>query len=128
MPVGTIIETVFVFLILGLFVAFVGVITWAAWSSRRDFAKARKLLADMTCPNCNAPFGQDTVANAEAAWKAHVAELWRNNPGVRFRLVCLWFVTCPKCGWTGDFSPDSGNLVASKDRHNPNVAAERASS
>ena len=114
------IENIFPLLVLAVFVGIVGVIACAEWSSRKQLERARQVLAEMACPNCKCPFGEMAVTNAEAAWKAHVAELWKNNPGVRLRIVCLWFVTCSKCGWKGDFSPDSFELAAATDRHNKN--------
>ena len=118
MPVTLILVKGVLYLSLALAIAVVLSFVWAFWSSPRKMARARKFLEDQKCPQCGISFGAEAVTKAEEAWNNHVAELWKKNPGVRRRLLCIWRVVCSKCGWIGEFHPDSLSLVPSNHGHN----------
>jgi predicted RNA-binding Zn-ribbon protein involved in translation (DUF1610 family) len=68
-------------------------------SQRRILAKARVF----TCPACGAVIGVEAIRLAEEAWGSHMAEMHRENPGMRLRrspqrIVRHLHAICPHCG------------------------------
>jgi hypothetical protein len=49
------------------------------------------------CTVCGAILGSEALDKADEFWRAHVAKLHRDNPGVRFRLVRLVHAICVRC-------------------------------
>lgn len=118
MYLAAIFAKVFLYLLLAASIGLVGMFAWGLWSSRRNTERARNVLAEMNCPNCQVPFGVDAVASAEAAWMEYLAQFRDRNSLIRFRLVRIWFIACARCGWKGNFSPDTCRLTPSEEEHN----------
>jgi hypothetical protein len=50
------------------------------------------------CPDCGAGLGATALDRADAEWAEHMAQLRRENPLVRFRVVRDLDAICPSCG------------------------------
>jgi hypothetical protein len=66
------------------------------------------------CPSCGRILGIEALHLADERWRAHVAELHRSHPGVRFRLVRLIHAICPACGTELSFRKESGTFEQMK--------------
>jgi hypothetical protein len=63
-----------------------------------DERHLRATAAGAVCPLCGAILGVEALHRADEHWRAYVAELHRNHPGVRFRLVRSVRAICGVCG------------------------------
>jgi hypothetical protein len=62
--------------------------------------RKRKLhrLAHITaCQTCGKTLGLEALRLADAEWSAHVAELHKQNPHIRLRLLRTLHAICPHC-------------------------------
>ena len=63
-----------------------------------DVRRRRRLAAGFPCLDCGEVLGRAALDRGDAAWTVHVAELWREHPGIRFRLVREVDAMCARCG------------------------------
>jgi ribosomal protein L40E len=75
---------------------------------KRRFRVAAKSQA---CLSCGAVLGIEALHEADERWRARLAELHRNHPGVRFRLVRLIRAICVRCGASFTFRADTRTLA-----------------
>lgn len=59
--------------------------------------RLRKLVQSTSCLICGTILGLEAICLADTEWSAHVAELHKQNPGLRLRLVRLLHAICPNC-------------------------------
>ena len=64
-----------------------------------------KFVSDMPCPNCAKPFGLDAVNTARKLERERAAQLRKEHPNVRLRIMSEWQVHCPDCGAVFFFQP-----------------------
>lgn len=65
--------------------------------ARAERRKKRRAL-EARCARCGAVLGQAALDRADAEWSAHLEKLFRENPGIRFRLVREVAAVCVVCG------------------------------
>ena len=75
--------------------------------------KGRRVL-QAPCVRCGAVLGAAAVARADAEWSAHVAKLFRDHPGMRFRLVRGVHAVCTACGQSHRYDEKSDAFVAAR--------------
>lgn len=68
--------------------------------------RRRRLAARFPCLGCGEVLGRAALDQSDAAWKAHVADLWREHPGIRFRLAREVDAICTRCGATYRYDED----------------------
>ena len=68
-----------------------------AWHGIQRF-RLRATAKRFACTSCGRLLGIEALAIADELWRAHVAEIHRNNPkGTRLRLVRSCDAICPEC-------------------------------
>jgi hypothetical protein len=80
---------------------------------KRRLHKAAKSFA---CTKCGKTLGNDAVKRADEVWSAHVSELMRTHPGVRFRMVRTTDAICLDCGTEYTFRKREGTFVVAEPR------------
>ena len=100
------------FLVLAAIVGFFLFLRFLEYQVRHDRQKRLAELAALPCPRCGVAFGAEA---ADAAWKEgerQMAEAMKDakERGIRLRVVMRWPVSCPQCGGTFIFRPDTGVL------------------
>jgi hypothetical protein len=63
------------------------------------------------CPACGVILGMEALHRADAYWRTYVAELHRNHPGVRFRLVRTVRAICGNCGVMLAYRGEPGTFI-----------------
>lgn len=90
------------------------VVAVSQWLSQWRMRAAARMFA---CPACGAVIGIEALRLAEEAWGHHMAEMHRENPGVRFRrspqrIVRHLNAICPHCGARYQFVERERTFVA----------------
>ncbi len=65
--------------------------------TRAERRKGQRVL-ETPCVRCGEILGQAALDRADAEWSAHMAQLFRDHPGMRFRLVRTVNAVCVACG------------------------------
>ena len=65
------------------------------------------------CPNCGASIQDDKSSHCMVMRCAHVREFVDDGFEVK-TYDAVYDVYCPKCGWSGDISPDSETNIENK--------------
>src|SRR4051794_19567613 len=60
-----------------------------------DRHRLRKAARAFACVTCGRSLGREALARADEAWSEQVAELMRQHPDVRFRLLRTLDAICP---------------------------------
>lgn len=76
--------------------------------------RLRRAAEAQSCPSCGGYLGIAALQASEDRWRAHVADLFRDHPGVRFRLVRLIHAVCTACGARLHFRKSFGAFVPSE--------------
>ena len=63
----------------------------------RDRRRRRRAAETFACTRCGAILGAAALARADVEWAEHVAQLCREHPGYRFRLVRELDAVCIRC-------------------------------
>ena len=77
------------------------------WERHRLLSAARQ----QPCPVCGQIIGTDAVDRADQIWRNHVAQLHRDNPGARLRLLRFLDAACGRCGAQLRFHRHSGKFT-----------------
>jgi hypothetical protein len=79
-----------------------------------DRRRLRIAAKSQACPSCGRILGIEALHLADERWRAHVAELHRSHPGVRFRLIRLVYAICLGCGAQLSFDKGAGTFEQMK--------------
>jgi len=79
---------------------------YGAYALRRTIEMA----ASKSCPNCGRPIGRPAVLAGKERFSEKMAELRKQHPGVKFKIVAEWEIHCPQCAAIFYFYPESGRI------------------
>ena len=74
----------------------------------RDQRHMQAAAGNTHCEGCGSILGAASLQRADAAWGQHVTALFRDQPGVRFRLMRRLKAMCAVCGAEYDFDTTLG--------------------
>ncbi len=79
------------------------------------------------CARCGAVLGTAAIERADAEWSAYLDKLFRENPGIRFRLVRRVHAVCVACGQSHHYDETADAFVAVTDEPLTRRASESGS-
>jgi hypothetical protein len=88
-----------------LFLIFLVVILIAWVSASVEERHAIQRIAAELCPNCRKQIGSEAVLAARDEYRKKVKELLKSSSEIRFRLVSVWNILCPHCGFAFERRP-----------------------
>ena len=82
--------------------------------TRAERRKKQRVL-QAPCAHCGAALGTAAIERADAEWSTHLDKLFRENPGIRFRLVRTVNAVCTACGQSHRYDEKADVFVAVAD-------------
>ena len=88
----------------GLFILLV-LAAWAsgAYSLRRSI----RIASASPCPECGKTIGRASVLAGKDRFSDKIRDMWKQHPGIKFRIIAEWEIECPHCGRRFFFYPDT---------------------
>ena len=109
-------EWLYITLMMGIFIVSFPVAFPVAMiqHGRIERRKKRRVLR-ASCARCQAVLGSAALERANAEWSAYLERLFRENPGIRFRLVREVDAVCVPCGQPHHYDEASDAFAATRD-------------